>query len=297
MNVLVTGANGQLGNELRLLAKESAHRFIFSDVNKVPGVETVYLDITDTEALEIVTSAFPVDVIVNCAAYTNVDKAEDDIGFAELLNSTAAANLAALAKRRDATLIHISTDYVFSGNACKPIPENAEPQPASVYGATKLAGEKAVENSGCKSLIIRTAWLYSPFGKNFVKTMLGLVSSRKSLNVVCDQVGSPTSAADLAAFIMTVIDGGEPFPTGIYHYTDEGVASWYDFAKAIAELSGNECDVRPCTSEEYPSKVKRPHYSVLDKSLVKKTFGITVPHWRDSLKACLERISSDESRH
>lgn len=292
MNVLVTGANGQLGNELRCLARDSSHRFIFSDVKAVPGVETVYLDITDADALEIVSSAFPVDVIVNCAAYTDVDKAEDDIGFAELLNSTAAGNLASLARRRNATLIHISTDYVFSGNAFRPIDEKTEPQPASVYGATKLAGEKAVETSGCKSVIIRTAWLYSPFGKNFVKTMLQLTSSRKNLSVVCDQVGTPTYAADLAALIMKIIDGGEPFKTGIYHYTDEGVTSWYDFAKAIAELSGNECDIIPCSSEEYPSKARRPHYSVLDKSLVKKTFGITIPHWRDSLKACLERISS-----
>lgn len=289
MNVLVTGANGQLGSELRCIARNSKHRFIFSDVNEVPGEETVYLDITDREALSIVTGSMSFDVIVNCAAYTNVDKAESDITLAELLNCSAVANLAELAKSRNATLIHISTDYVFPGTACRPIEERAVPDPKSVYGATKLAGERAVLDSGCKSIIIRTAWLYSPFGKNFVKTMLSLTESNRSIKVVSDQVGTPTYAADLAAFIAGIIDNNRLEKTGIYHYSDEGAISWYDFAQAINELAGHSCEVLPCRSEEFPSKVQRPHYSVLDKSLAKSTFGISIPYWKDSLKKCLDR--------
>lgn len=294
MNVLVTGANGQLGNELRLLSQGSAHNYIFSDVNQVPGVETVYLDITDPAALDIVAGAFPVDVIVNCAAYTNVEKAEDDVAMAELLNCGAVANLAVLAKRNDATLIHVSTDYVFSGTAFKPISEDMDPEPRSVYGATKLAGEKAVADSGCKSIVIRTAWLYSPFGKNFVKTMLSLTASKPGIKVVSDQVGTPTSAADLAAFIAGIIENGQLDRTGTYHFSDEGAISWYDFARAICELAGNSCEIEPCTSAEFPSKVERPHYSVLDKTLAKKTFGIKIPYWKDSLKVCIERISENK---
>lgn len=294
MNVLVTGANGQLGNELRLLSQGSGHNFIFSDVNQAPGVDTVYLDITDPAALEIVAGSFPVDVIVNCAAYTNVEKAEDDVAFAELLNSNAVGNLAALAKRNDATLIHVSTDYVFPGTAFKPISEDMEPDPRSVYGATKLAGEKAVADSGCKSIIVRTAWLYSPFGKNFVKTMMALTASKPGIKVVCDQVGTPTYAADLASFIMGIIENGQLDRTGTYHYSDEGAISWYDFAQAICELAGNSCEIEPCSSAEFPSKVERPHYSVLDKTRAKATFGIKIPYWKDSLKACMERISENK---
>lgn len=290
MNILVTGANGQLGNELRRLSIGAEDRYIFTDVSEAPDVETVFLDITDPAAVSLVAESEQVDVIVNCAAYTNVDKAEDDAALADLLNCTAAKNLAQTANRLKATLIHISTDYVFPGTACCPIPVDANPAPESVYGATKLAGEKAVRESACKSIIIRTAWLYSPYGRNFVKTMRHLTEVNNSIKVVSDQVGTPTYAADLASLIIHIIETRQTDKTGIYHFTDEGVASWYDFACAIRDLSGNDCDISPCTSEEFPSKVKRPHYSVLDKSLVKSTFDFKIPFWFDSLKKCIERL-------
>lgn len=289
MNILVTGANGQLGNELRRLSSGSGQHFIFTDVNEIPGVETVHLDITDLEAVRLITESEKVDVIVNCAAYTNVEKAEDDLALADLLNHTAPGNLAVAARERDALLIHISTDYVFPGNACKPVRENDQTDPRSVYGATKLAGEKAVTDSGCRNIIIRTAWLYSPYGKNFVKTMLKLTEEKDSINVVCDQVGTPTYAADLAGLILHIIGCGNP-RTGIYHYSDEGAVSWYDFAQTICRMSGHDCRISPCMSSEFPAKAARPHYSVLDKSLVKKTFGITIPYWADSLEDCLKRL-------
>ena len=290
MTVLVTGANGQLGTELRLAAAGSGNRYVFTDVSTLPDVETVFLDITNIDAVRIICESENVDCIVNCAAYTNVDKAEDDSDFADLLNHVAAANLAAVAAERNATLIHISTDYVFDGNASFPYPEDAEKCPLGVYGATKYAGELAIEKSGCKYLVFRTAWLYSPFGKNFVKTMMSLTSQRPSVGVVFDQVGTPTYAADLASLIVKVIDGGMLDRQGIYHYTDEGVTSWYDFTKAIARICGNECDIRPLRSDEYPSKARRPHYSVLDKSKVKKTFGVEIPYWLDSLEKCIDRL-------
>ena len=290
MNILVTGANGQLGNELRRLSTEAKDRYIFTDVSEAPGLETVFLDITDPAAVSIVAESEQVDVIVNCAAYTNVDKAEGDAILADLLNHVATKNLAQTANRLKATLIHISTDYVFPGTACRPIPVDASPAPVSVYGATKLAGEKAVLESACKSIIIRTAWLYSPYGRNFVKTMRHLTEVNTSIKVVSDQVGTPTYAADLAALIIHIIETRRTDKTGIYHFTDEGVTSWYDFACAIRDLSGNDCDISPCTSEEFPSKVKRPHYSVLDKSLVKSTFDFKIPFWFDSLKKCIERL-------
>lgn len=290
MNVLVTGANGQLGTELRLLSKTSSSRYIFTDVNDIPGVETVHLDITDCEAVRIVAESEDVDVIVNCAAYTNVDAAEDDEATAALLNAKAPENLAEVAAATGATLIHISTDYVFAGGSCLPIRESAPTGPTSVYGRTKLAGERQVANSGCNYIILRTAWLYSPWGRNFVKTMRGLTSTRDKVKVVYDQVGSPTYAADLAAAIIHIIDSGRCPCKGIYHFSDEGAVSWFDFANAVCELSGNKCRILPCLSSEFPSKVARPAYSVLDKSLFKSTFGFDIPYWRDSLRDCIERM-------
>lgn len=292
MNVLVTGANGQLGNELRNAAVKSRNRFVFTDVSSVPGIETVYLDITNIDAVRIICASEDIDVIVNCAAYTNVDKAEDDSASAILLNSTAAGILATVAEERDATLIHISTDYVFHGDRTVPCREDWPTHPLGVYGSTKLMGESKITESGCKSIIFRTAWLYSPYGKNFVKTMKALTAERDSLKVVFDQVGTPTYARDLALLIVKVIDCDMLDRTGIYHYSNEGAISWYDFAKAICEMCGNSCDIRPCHTEDYPSKAERPRFSVLDKSKVKETFGITVPYWRDSLADCIKRLNS-----
>lgn len=290
MNILVTGANGQLGTELREASLRSAHRFLFTDVSRIPGVDTTYLDITNRDAVRLICDSERIDLIVNCAAYTNVDKAEDDYALADLLNHVAPGILAEVAKERGATLIHISTDYVFQGERCLPCREDWPTDPLGVYGVTKLQGEQAVKDAGCRYILFRTAWLYSPFGKNFVKTMRQLTADRDSLNVVFDQVGTPTYAADLAALILHVIETGQLEKTGVYHYSNEGVCSWYDFACAIRDLSGNTCDIRPCHSDEFPSKARRPHFSVLDKTLVKQTFGITVPHWYDSLKKCMERL-------
>ncbi len=290
MNVLITGANGQLGNELREAAAKCRDRFVFTDVTSVPGAETVYLDITNADAVRIICDSERIDVIVNCAAYTNVDKAEDDSATAMLLNSTAAGILADVAKERGATLIHISTDYVFHGDRTVPYSEDWPTDPLGVYGSTKLMGERKIIESGGRSIIFRTAWLYSPFGKNFVKTMLNLTAERDSLKVVFDQVGTPTYAKDLAKLIIEVISENKLSNTGIYHFSNEGAISWYDFAKAICEIGGNNCDIRPCHTEDYPSKAQRPRFSVLDKTKVKETFGITIPYWRDSLVDCITRI-------
>ena len=290
MNVLVTGANGQLGTELRNITARSRNRYIFSDVISLPGVETVHLDITDIAAIRIICESERIDAIVNCAAYTNVDKAEDDAQMAMLLNSTAAGNLAQVASELGATMIHISTDYVFNGSRAIPYDEGQPTDPLGVYGSTKLSGEKEIEKSGCKWIIIRTAWLYSPYGRNFVKTMRQLTAERDALKVVFDQVGTPTYARDLAGLITTIIDKGMLDRTGIYHYSNEGAISWYDFAKAICELCGNTCDIRPCLSGEYPTKAVRPHFSVFDKRKVKETFGIRIPYWKDSLKDCINRL-------
>lgn len=292
--ILVTGANGQLGNEIRNIVahgKESggtASRYIFTDVND--AADTVRLDVTDDVAVLDMVRSEKVDVIVNCAAYTNVDKAEGNPESADLLNHLAAAWLAEAAYVCGAVMIHISTDYVFSGKSCLPYKELDETAPESVYGTSKLAGERAVVHSGCRHIIFRTAWLYSVYGNNFVKTMRKLTSEKDSINVVFDQIGSPTCAADLAALIVDVIEKDMTDRQGIYHFTDEGVCSWYDFAKAICELSGNHCDIRPCHSDEFPSRVARPHFSVLDKSLVKKTFGVEIPHWHDSLRDCIAKM-------
>lgn len=286
MNILVTGANGQLGNEMRIVSRGSKDQYIFTDVAE--------LDITDAAAVEKMVADNKVEVIINCAAYTNVDKAEDDYDLAELLNATAVKNLATAIKRNDGTLIHISTDYVFGGTKNNtPCGEDEPANPTGVYGVTKLHGEQAIEDVGCKHLIIRTAWLYSEFGKNFVKTMLNLTATKPSLNVVFDQVGSPTYAYDLAQAIFTIVENRKYEGTdGIYHYSNEGVCSWYDFTKMIAEYAGHTaCDIQPCHSNEFPSKVVRPSYSVLDKTKIKNTFGIQIPYWTDSLKRCLAELA------
>ena len=290
MNILVTGANGQLGTELRNVTAGSRNNYIFSDVTSLPGVETLNLEITNIGAVRIVCDSEKVDVIVNCAAYTNVDRAEDEPSMAMLLNCTAAGNLAKVAAERDAALIHISTDYIFHGDIPMPCKEDWPTDPLGVYGSTKLAGEKEIERSGCRSVILRTAWLYSPYGKNFVKTMLRLTEERDSLNVVFDQIGTPTYAYDLASLITRIIEDGQLDKTGIYHFSNEGAVSWYDFAKAISEIGGTTCDIRPCHMEEYPSKAQRPRFSVLDKTKVKETFKVTIPYWRDSLADCIKRI-------
>jgi dTDP-4-dehydrorhamnose reductase len=293
MNILVTGANGQLGTEIRNASAGSGHRFIFTDISQVPGVETVYLDITNIDAVRIICASEDIDVMVNCAAYTEVEKAESDISFADLLNHTAAANLAAVACERKATLIHVSTDYVFDGEGNVPYRETDPPSPLGAYGITKFAGERSIMNSGCSYLIFRTAWLYSPYGKNFVKTMARLTATNDTVRVVFDQVGSPTYAAGLAGLIVKVITDGMLDRTGIYHYTDEGVISWYDLAVAVNRLCGHSCRVLPCHTGEYPAKARRPKYSVLDKTLVKDTFGITVPYWFDSLAECIGRMEKE----
>ena len=282
MNILVTGANGQLGNEMRRISAGSRDHYIFTDVTE--------LDITDASAVSDMVKGNDVEVIVNCAAYTNVDKAEDDEATADLLNNVAVRNLAEAAAAADALLIHVSTDYVFSGNGCIPYTEDSPVEPLGAYGRTKLAGEKSLAASGCRYMIFRTAWLYSPFGKNFVKTMRKLTAEKDTLNVVFDQVGTPTYAGDLAALICKVVSERMTDRQGIYHFSDEGVCSWYDFAVEICSLSGNVCDIRPCHSDEFPSRVKRPHFSVLDKTLVKNTFGISIPYWKDSLKKCIDEL-------
>ena len=289
MNILVTGANGQLGNELRLVTAESADRYVFTDVGE--------LDITDAEAIERMVAANGIELIINCAAYTNVDKAEDDRALAERLNTTAVEHLAAAMKRRNGWLVHISTDYVFGGDPYNtPCKEDQQGTPTGVYGETKLRGEQAIARIGCHHIIIRTAWLYSEFGKNFVKTMLDLTASKPELKVVFDQTGTPTYARDLADAIFAIVEGRKYAGNeGIYHYSNEGVCSWYDFTKTIAELAGRtKCDIHPCHSDEFPSKVKRPAYSVLDKTKIKTVFGLRIPYWTDSLKTCLQNLKEYE---
>ncbi len=289
MNILITGANGQLGHEMQRVAKESNDNYIFTDVAE--GYEN--LDITDLESIRKMVKANNIEIIVNCAAYTNVDRAESDFDTANLINNTAAGNLATAMKEVEGTLIHVSTDYVFQGDRNIPCREDWPTNPLGVYGKTKLAGEKAIEATGCQHIILRTAWLYSQWGKNFVKTMQSLTASKDSLKVVFDQVGTPTFAGDLADAIAHIINTRQLDKTGIYHFSNEGVCSWFDFAKIICELSGNTCDIQPCYSEEFPSPVKRPHFSVLDKSKLKSTFGIRVPYWTDSLKKCTKQLADN----
>lgn len=315
MTILVTGANGQLGNEMRIVSKNSEDRFIFTDVvdaseesiailKKLAGedikTDTMYLDITNLDAIRAIVKENDVDVIVNCAAYTNVDAAEDHQELAELLNAKAPENLAIVMKEVNGLLVHISTDYVFGGAPYNtPCREDQKGTPTGVYGLTKLHGEQAIQQVGCNHVIIRTAWLYSEFGKNFVKTMLNLTATKPQLKVVFDQVGTPTYAYNLAKVITTILEDCKKSwnkkpetwkysKSGIYHFSNEGVCSWYDFTKVIAEYTGNkECDIQPCHSDEFPSSVKRPAYSVLDKTTIKEFFGVNVPYWTDSLKQCL----------
>ena len=293
MNILVTGANGQLGTEMRRVSAGSSDKYIFTDVNDLPGVETVYLDITDARAVEDMVRACSIGAVVNCAAYTNVDKAEDDKAMADILNRQAVKNLAEAMKAADGLLVHISTDYVFGKEPYNvPCKEDQHGTPTGVYGQTKLAGEQEILLSGCNYLIIRTAWLYSEYGKNFVKTMLTLTGTKPEVKVVFDQTGTPTYALDLAEAIYSII-GTRKYEgrSGIYHYSDEGVCSWYDFTKMIAEYSGHTgCRILPCHSSEYPSKVLRPGYSVLDKTKIKETFGLAIPYWTDSLRRCLDNM-------
>lgn len=286
MNILVTGANGQLGNEMRIVSRNSQDHYFFTDVAE--------LDITNAMAVEKMVNDNDIKAIINCAAYTNVDKAEDDYDFAELLNGTAVKHLAQAIKKNDGILIHVSTDYVFGGTKNNtPCSEDEPANPTGVYGITKLHGEQSIIETGCKHLIIRTAWLYSEFGKNFVKTMLNLTATKPNLNVVFDQVGSPTYAYDLAQAIFNIVENRKyEGQDGIYHYSNEGVCSWYDFTKMIAEYAGHTgCDIQPCHSDEFPSKVVRPSYSVLDKTKIKKTFDIHIPYWTDSLKRCLAELA------
>ena len=296
MNILVTGANGQLGNEMRIVAKDSKDKYVFTDVVEIDGLETVILDITDLDAVRSIVKKNDVRVIVNCAAWTNVDAAEDPEKYelVELLNAKAPENLAIAMKEVDGLLVHISTDYVFGGDPYNtPCKEDQKGTPTGVYGMTKLHGEENIQKSGVNYIILRTAWLYSEFGKNFVKTMLNLTATKPQLKVVFDQVGTPTYALDLANAIYTIVDGRMyEGNTGIYHYSNEGVCSWYDFTKMIAMLSGhNDCDIQPCHSDEFPSPVVRPSYSVFDKTKVKNTFGVKVPYWLDSLKTCLNNMN------
>ena len=317
MNILVTGANGQLGNEMRIVARGSNDRYIFTDINQVEGVETTFLDITDMEAVRSIVAEERVDAVVNCAAYTNVDAAETNESLAEKLNALAPENLAKAMEEVGGLLVQISTDYVFGKEPYNvPCREDQKGTPSGVYGLTKLHGEERIIATGCKYVIIRTAWLYSEFGKNFCKTMLNLTATKPQLKVVFDQVGTPTYALDLARAIEVVLadfaaelkdgseggtygvsqeglSGGKYSKTGVYHYSNEGVCSWYDFTKMIAEYSGQSgCDIQPCHSHEFPSPVKRPAYSVLDKTKIKEFFGVEVPYWTDSLRKCIANLKN-----
>lgn len=288
--ILVTGANGQLGMEMRILGAVAPNEYIFTDIEE--------LDITDKKAVEDFVCQNNIQIIVNCAAYTNVDRAEEDEATAERINAEAVRNLAEAAKRVDGTLFHISTDYVFGGEGNTPRTEDMPLDPQGAYGRTKLHGEQAIAEVGCKAIIIRTAWLYSEFGKNFLLTMLRLTKEKPAINVVFDQVGTPTYAGDLALTIFSIIEGDMYAGNeGVYHFSNEGVCSWYDFAQEIATAMGHkECKISPCHSDEFPSKVKRPAYSVLDKSKIKRTFGVEIPHWRESMYYCLKRIVAQQTQ-
>lgn len=316
MNILITGANGQLGNEMRLVSQESSDTYLFTDVNQVEGVTTTYLDITDLDAVRRIVTEHRVGVIVNCAAWTNVDACETDeslAALAEKLNAEAPHNLAVVMKEVGGLLIHISTDYVFGQEPYNvPCREEQQGTPTGVYGATKKHGEDNILASGCDHVILRTAWLYSEFGKNFCKTMLQLTATKPQLKVVFDQCGTPTYALDLAQAIVAVIEDYKKETlnshlstfnysnSGIYHYSNEGVCSWYDFTKMIQQVAVElnvqgsaqiaQCDVQPCHSDEFPSPVKRPSYSVLDKTKIKEVFGVTVPYWTDSLRKCINNL-------
>lgn len=271
-----------MGCALRLASAESRHRYIFTDIEE--------LDITSATAIEEFFCREKVEVVVNCAAYTAVDLAEENEPKADAINHKAVALLAEACLRHNATLIHISTDYIFSGKADTPYSEESEPAPLNAYGRTKLAGERAIAESGCKSIILRTSWLYSEYGRNFVKTMQNLMATRSEVKVVADQIGAPTYASDLAKAITYIIDSGQSEKLGIYHYSNLGECSWYEFAVEIARLSGNlGCKITPCTTADYPTKARRPQYSVLDKSKIIATFNLTIPKWKESLSKVVKR--------
>lgn len=283
MNVLVTGGDGQLGRNIMDVAVNSEHTFIYTFHRGEDREGRVRLDITDKDAVMKVMADYDVDVVINCAGYTDVERAEAEEDIAFKANAEAVAVLAEAAKSRGATLIHISSDYIFDGTATEPIGESAAASPLSAYGRSKLAGELALLASGCPSIIIRTSWLYSSHGKNFVKTILEKSLERPVLKVVADQIGTPTYAGDLAEFILTLLEPDNLVKTGIYNYSNEGACSWYDLAAAACKISGRTCEVTPCKTGEYPVKAARPLYSVLDKTKVKAVFGIDIPHWQDSL--------------
>ncbi len=289
MNILVTGANGQLGNEIQLISKNSKDNYIFTDV--CDGYRK--LDITNIDDIRKAVAENSIECIINCAAWTNVDSAETAGEIVETLNAKAPENLAIAMKEVGGLVVHVSTDYVFGGDPYNvPCKEDQKGTPTGVYGLTKLHGEQNIQNSGAKYIIIRTSWLYSEYGKNFVKTMMNLTSTKPTLKVVFDQCGTPTYAGDLAVVIFDIVENRKyEGNDGIYHFSNEGVCSWYDFTKKIAEIAGNTaCDIQPCHSDEFPSAVKRPSYSVLDKTKLKETFGIKIPYWTDSLKKCMSNM-------
>ena len=288
MNILVIGASGQLGQELRVVAEGSAQHYTFASRSE--------LDVTDQLAIRHFVQDHHIDTIINCSAYTAVDRAEDEPEEADRINHQAVAALAALAKAQGLYLIHISTDYVFAGDSHRPITEEETPRPQSVYGRTKLLGEDAIRRAGCRALILRTSWLYSTYGANFLKTMCRLMQERQELSIVFDQIGTPTYARDLARFIVSSLEQDKDSrQEGTYHFSDEGVASWYDFAEAIRHRMGYSCQLHPIRSEQYPTKATRPSYSVLDKAKLKRDFGITLPHWQTSLEDCLKQLTSTET--
>lgn len=320
MNILVTGANGQLGNEMRIVSKDSTDKYIFTDVmeaseesiamlKKLGGddikTDTEFLDITNLTDIRIFVRKYEVKAIINCAAYTNVEASESNEALAEKQNAKAPENLAIAMKEVGGLLVHISTDYVFGGDPYNtPCNEDQKGTPTGVYGLTKLHGEQNIQATGVDYLIFRTAWLYSEFGKNFVKTMLNLTATKPQLKVVFDQVGTPTYAKDLADAILVAIEDYKQAwnlkhetwnysKSGIYHFSDEGVCSWYDFTKMIAEYAGHtKCDIQPCHSDEFPSPVKRPAFSVLDKTKTKQIFAIIIPYWLESLRKCINKLSN-----
>lgn len=299
MNILVTGANGQLGREMRLAAKESSHHYIFTDVAPAEGLETILLDITDHNAVEQMVSEEQVGAIVNCAAWTNVDACETDSAMAakaERINALAPAILAQAMRDVNGLLVHISTDYVFGLEPYNtPCNEEQKGTPTGVYGHSKLRGEMVIRNSGVQYLILRTSWLYSEYGRNFCRTMMKLTAEKPQVNVVFDQTGTPTYALDLAQAITTILERESwRGNTGIYNYSNEGVCSWYDFAMTIRKMAGHEaCQINPCHSSEYPSPVKRPAYSVLDKSKFKQTFHLSIPYWAESLLKCVNNLKGN----
>ena len=290
MNILVTGANGQLGNEIQIVSKKSTNHYIFTDVCE--GYQN--LDITNLEAVRKAVKENDVKCIINCAAWTNVDKAETAGDIVEILNAVAPENLAKAMKEVGGLLVHVSTDYVFGGDPYNtPCKEDMKGTPTGVYGLTKLHGEEKIQAVGCDHIILRTAWLYSEFGNNFVKTMLNLTATKPQLKVVFDQTGTPTYAGDLADAIFDIVENKKfEGHSGVYHFSNEGVCSWYDFTIKIAQIAGHTaCNIQPCHSDEFPSPVKRPAYSVLDKTKIKETFGIQIPYWEDSLKKCMTNMN------